>query len=96
VSQYFELQSSILILHKFMSEPILHMTERKDSLDVMYEMNMQQLLHHPVVVEVLNLVYEGRYSVSSGALSMSSTFSCLLDMEFTGLKSMTSRLINNI
>jgi len=54
-----------------MSEPILHMTERKDSLDIMYEMNMQQLLKHPVVIEVLNLVYEGKYSVSSSALSMS-------------------------
>jgi len=42
-----------------MSEPILHMTERKDSLDIMYEMNMSELLQHPVVVEVLNLVYEG-------------------------------------
>ena len=54
-----------------MSEPILHMTERKDSLDVMFEMNMQKLLQHPVVVEVLNLVYEGKYSVSSSSLSMS-------------------------
>ena len=54
-----------------MSEPILHMTERKDSLDIMYEMNMQELLKHPVVVEVLNLVYEGKYSVSQSALSMS-------------------------
>jgi len=35
------------------------MTERKDCLDIMYEMNMQELLQHPVVVEVLNLVYEG-------------------------------------
>ena len=28
-------------------------------------------LKHPVVVEVLNLVFEGKYSVSSTALSMS-------------------------
>lgn len=54
-----------------MIEPILHMTERKDSLDIMYEMNMQSLLKHPVVVEVLNLVYEGKFSVSQSALSMS-------------------------
>ena len=57
-----------------MSEPILHMSERKDSLDIMYEMNMQELLRNPVVVEVLNLVYEGKFSVSSSALSMSQTF----------------------
>jgi len=48
-----------------MSEPILHMTERKDSLDIMYEMSMQSLLQHPAIVEVLNLVYEGKYSISS-------------------------------
>jgi|TARA_B110000305_G_C19149256_1_gene497258 hypothetical protein len=71
LSNYFEKQNNILVLYKFMSEPILHMTERKDSLDIMYEMNMQELLKHPVVVEVLNLVFEGKYSVSSSALSMS-------------------------
>ena len=47
------------------------MIERKDSLDIMYEMNMQRLLQHPVVVEVLNLVFEGKYSVSTSSLSMS-------------------------
>ena len=40
LSNYFEKQNNILVLYKFMSEPILHMTERKDSLDIMYEMNM--------------------------------------------------------
>jgi hypothetical protein len=68
---YFDKQNNILVLYKLMSEPILHMTERKDSLDIMFEMNMQELLKNPVVVEVLNLVYEGKYSVSSSALSMS-------------------------
>ena len=68
---YFEKQNNILVLYKLMSEPILHSTEKKDSLDIMYEMNMQELLRDPVVVEVLNLVYEGKFSVSSSALSMS-------------------------
>ena len=76
-----------------MSEPILHMTERKDSLDIMYEMNMQTLLQHPVVVEVLNLVYEGKYSVSSSSLSMSQTFQCTLEMETMSLKSINDRLL---
>jgi len=57
-----------------MSEPILHLTERKDSLDIMYEMNMQELLKHPIVVEVLNLVYEGKFSISASPLSLSPTF----------------------
>ena len=79
-----------------MSEPILHMTERKDSLDIMYEMNMQKLLQHPVVVEVLNLVYEGKYSVSSSSLSMSQTFQCTLEMETMSLKSINDRLLQNV
>lgn len=79
-----------------MQEPILHMSERKDSLDVMYEMNMQSLLQHPVVVEVLNLVYEGKYSVSSSSLSMSLTFQCMLEMDSMSLKSINERLIANI
>jgi len=35
------------------------MTERKDSLDLMLEMDMSILLNNPVIIEVLNLVYEG-------------------------------------
>jgi hypothetical protein len=54
-----------------MREPILHMTERKDSLDFMLEMNMESLLNNPVIVEVLNLVNEGKYSVDSSAASLS-------------------------
>ena len=42
-----------------MMEPILHMSEKNDCLDVMYEMNMSGLLKHPVIVEMLNLVNEG-------------------------------------
>ena len=57
-----------------MREPIFHMTESKDSLDIMLEMNMESLLTHPVIVEVLNLVNEGKFSVDSSALSLSQTF----------------------
>lgn len=93
---YFEKQNNILVLYKLMSEPILHSTEKKDSLDIMYEMNMQELLRDPVVVEVLNLVYEGKFSVSSSALSMSQTFYCLLEMDTADQKSINDRLIQNI
>ena len=72
------------------------MTERKDSLDIMYEMNMQRLLQHPVVVEVLNLIYEGKYSVSSSSLSMSKTFECALEMDMMSLKSINERIIQNV
>ena len=93
---YFTKQNNILVLHRYMSEPVLHMTERKDSLDIMFQMNMQELLQHPVVVEVLNLVYEGKYSISSTALSMSPTFSCMLEMPMIGSKRINEKLMQNI
>ena len=71
---YLARQPHISQLYKFMKEPIFHMTERKDSLDIMLEMNMESLLKHPVIVEVLNLVYEGKYSVDASALNLSQTF----------------------
>jgi len=96
LQKYLEKQLNILTHLKFMSEPILHMTERKDSLDIMQEMNMQELLKHPVVVEVLNLVYEGKYSVSSNALNMSTTFQCLMEDKALDHKSMLSKQLANI
>ena len=48
-----------------MREPILHKTDQKDSLDIIYEMEMEQLLKHPVIVELLNLVQQGQYSYDS-------------------------------
>ena len=69
--KYFKLQNNILTLHKFMTEPIFHKSERKDCLDIMLEMDMKELLKNPIVIEVLNLVYEGKYSASNSSLSMS-------------------------
>jgi hypothetical protein len=71
LESYLERQQHISQLYRYMREPIFHMTERKDSLDIMLEMNMEGLLKHPVIVEVLNLVYEGKYSVDSSALNLS-------------------------
>jgi hypothetical protein len=76
-----------------MREPIFHMTERKDSLDIMLEMNMESLLKHPVIVEVLNLVYEGKYSVDSSALNLSRTFQSFFLMNTADLKSINDRLV---
>ena len=72
------------------------MTERKDSLDIMLEMNMENLLKNPVIIEVLNLVYEGKYSVDSSVLNLSQTFQCLFLMETNDLKRINDRLIQNI
>ena len=79
-----------------MTESIFHMTERKDSLDIMLEMNMENLLKHPVIVEVLNLAYEGKYSADGSALSLSQTFSSFFMMEISELKSIHERLMLNI
>ena len=50
------------------------MTEVKDSLDLMLEMGMNELLNHPVIIEVMNLVNEGEYSVDVSLLQLSQTF----------------------
>jgi len=71
LTNYLSRQQHISQLYKFMREPIFHMTEKKDSLDIMLEMNMNVLLQNPVIVEVLNLVYEGKYSVDSSATNLS-------------------------
>lgn len=79
-----------------MVEPIFHMSERKDSLDMMLEMNMYELLKNPIIIEVLNMVYEGKYSVDASALNLSETFQCFFLMETNDLKSISERLITNI
>ena len=69
------------------------MSERKDALDMMLEMNMDYLLNNPVIVEVLNLVNEGSYSVDSSAMSLSQTFSCFFNMGTAENKSINARLV---
>ena len=96
LSKYLERQHHISQLYKFMTESIFHMTERKDSLDIMLEMNMETLLKHPVIVEVLNLAYEGKYSADGSALSLSQTFSSFFNMDIAELKSIQERLLLNI
>mmetsp|Transcript_11812 Transcript_11812/g.18170 ORF Transcript_11812/g.18170 Transcript_11812/m.18170 type:complete len:221 (+) Transcript_11812:4946-5608(+) len=96
LSQYLERQHHISQLYKFMTESIFHMTERKDSLDIMLEMNMETLLKHPVIVEVLNLAYEGKYSADSSALALSQTFVSFFNMDTTDLKSINERLLFNV
>lgn len=68
---YLERQTHIAQLYKFIREPVFHLSDKKDTLDVMMEMNMGFILNHPVIVEVLNLVYEGKYSVDSSCMSLS-------------------------
>jgi hypothetical protein len=79
-----------------MREPVLHMSEKKDSLDLMLEMDMKTLLNNPVVIEVLNLVFEGQYSIDLNALDLVSTFQCFFGMGTVDKKSINEKLIKNI
>ena len=77
LGKYLSKQHHIAQLYKLMREPVFHMTENKDSLDLMFEMNLSVFLNNPVVIEVLNLVNEGQYSIDIGVVELSQTFQCL-------------------
>ena len=64
LKKYMEIQKNILILHRFFSEPILSFVKKQDSFDLMVEMDINELLTHQVVVAVLNLIYDGKFSAS--------------------------------
>ena len=55
-----------------MREPVLHPRDQQDSIDLLLKMNMDELIQHKVVEEVLNLVYDGKYSIDSSSLYLSS------------------------
>ena len=50
-------------------------------------MGMESLLNNPVIVEILNLVYEGKYSVDGSLLTLSPTFTAFFSMDSYDLKS---------
>mmetsp|Transcript_31434 Transcript_31434/g.48054 ORF Transcript_31434/g.48054 Transcript_31434/m.48054 type:complete len:143 (-) Transcript_31434:2171-2599(-) len=72
------------------------MSERKDSMDLMLEMDMFELINHPVIIEVINLIYEGQYSIDLGALDLSATFQCFFQMQTLDKKSITQKMMKNI
>ncbi len=82
--------------HRLMREPILSRGTSIDSLDAMLEMNLESILEHPIVVEVLNLVYEGQYSIDSSSLSLSTTFFTFSSMDSFDYKSILKRLTMNL
>ena len=57
---------------------------------------MQELLKDQILIEVLDLVYEGKYSASNSSLSMSQTFQCFLEWDTLSLKNICNKLIQNI
>ena len=54
-----------------MKEPVLHPNERKDTMDLLLHLDMDRIIQHKVVEEVLNLVFDGKYSIDSSMLDIS-------------------------
>jgi hypothetical protein len=96
LDKYLMKQNHIAQLYKLIREPVFHLTERKDSLDLMLEMNMKELLNHPVIIEVINLVNEGQYSVDISVMNLSQTFMCLFQADTFSEKSVFDRMVKNI
>ena len=93
---YLERQNHIAQIYKLMREPIFHMNERSDSLDIMYEMKMEKLLKHPVIFEILNLVYQGQYSFDPTVMNLSVTMQQMINSQANDLKSINDNLVHNI
>jgi len=59
-------------------------------------MDMEEILNHPVVVEVLNLVYEGQYSINTPTLYLSHTFQTFFSSSIFDKQSLTHKILQNI
>jgi hypothetical protein len=83
-------------LYILLREPILHSKEQRDSMDMMFEMSMDDLIQHKVVEEVLNLVYDGKFSIDTNPLYLSSLWNTFEQMHTFSPKSVFKRLVANI
>ena len=79
-----------------MREPVLHPKEQKDSMDMMLNMEMNNLIQHKVVEEVLNLVYDGPYSIDASPLYLSSLYFISDQTDTFAPKSVFKRLLVHI
>lgn len=96
LDKYFNSQGNINHLYKLMKEPILSINTQQDSMDLIYLMDMKDLIQHKVVEEVLNLVYDGKYSIDTTPLYLSSLWNTMTQMSTFSQKSVFKRLIANI
>lgn len=83
-------------IYKLMKEPILNQREQKDSMDLILMMDTNDIIQHEVVEEVLNLVYDGKYSIDTSPLYLSSMYNILTTMPTFSPKSVFKALVNNI
>jgi len=77
LDNYFNAQGNISHLYRLLREPILHAKEQRDSMDMMFDMNVDDLIQHKVVEEVLNLVYDGKFSIDTSPLYLSSLWNTI-------------------
>ena len=61
-------------------------------MDLMLLMNMEKLIQHKVVEEVLNLVFDGKYSIDSSSLDISSLWVFINQMDTFSSKSCWEKL----
>lgn len=87
LEKYFGEQGNIGHLYRLMREPVLHPRDQQDSMDLMLMMKMDRIIQNKVVEEVLNLVYDGKFSIDSNALYLSSLWVFISQMDTFSAKS---------
>ena len=65
-------------------------------MDLLLSMDISVLIQHKVIEEVLNLVYDGPYSIDTNPLYLSSLWNNIEQMPTFSPKSVFKKLINNI
>ena len=92
LDSYFEKQGNINHLYRLMREPVLHPKNQRDAMDMMLHMNMDALIQHKVVEEVLNLVYDGKYSIDQNPIYLSSLWYINNQIDTISSKSVLRRM----
>lgn len=65
-------------------------------MDLLLSMNLNRVIQHKAVEEVLNLVYDGKYSIDSSVLYLSSLWTFASQMATFSQKSCWDKLVLNI
>ena len=65
-------------------------------MDLMNRMSMDSLIQHKVVEEVLNLVYDGNYSIDCSIFYLSSMWEFVSRLSTFGQKSIWEKLVQNV
>ena len=88
--------TSVDQLHKFMLERVLHTKEERDLLDYMLEMELSEILNHQMIIEVLELVYEGKLATEDNSLFLLTTLESFIETSMFDSKCIQHKLKSNI